>query len=305
MNTEMKDKESIRDRFVIFLKGVSMGLADIVPGVSGGTIALITGIYERLIFAIKSINPEIPLYILRKDFKKAKNEFLDIDFPLLVPLLLGIGTAFLIASRFILTALNKFPAYTYSFFFGLISASAILIYKRIGEKNYKALLTGFLGFLFAFWLVGQEAVKFGHNPLMVFLSGFIAICAMILPGISGSFMLLLIGQYKHMLGAVKNFSVEYPTLFIFITGAIISILTFSRILSYLLKKHKPKTLAFLTGLMVGALRLPFEKVINVTSNYSELNFTWTNFNILFTFIFAVLGLLAVFFLETDKEFIQN
>lgn len=297
----MRKQESLKNRLEFFLKGIFMGLADIIPGVSGGTIALITGIYERLIFAIKSIDPKIPLYFLKGNFKEAKEEFWDIDWILLVPLSLGIGTAFLVASRFILIALHNFPAYTYSFFFGLILASAVLIYTRIGEKDHKALLTGTIGALFAFWLVGQEAIKFGHNPLMIFIAGFIAICAMILPGISGSFMMLLIGQYEFLLGALKNVSTQYPTILIFMTGAIISILSFSRVLSYLLKKHEAKTLAFLTGLMVGALRLPFEEVINVSTNYPELNFAWSIQNIVLTLLFAFLGVVAVVLLEGKGE----
>lgn len=298
----MSNRESLKERLEIFFKGVFMGLADIIPGVSGGTIALITGIYERLIFAIKSIDPRLPLYVLKGNFKEARETFWDIDFFLLVPLVLGIGTAFLAASRVILIALNQFPAFTYSFFFGLILASAILIYRRIGEKSHKALFTGILGLMFAFWLVGQNAFQFNHTLPIIFVSGFIAICAMILPGISGSFMLLLLGQYEFLLSALKNFSTQYLILIVFMSGAIISILAFSRVLSYLLKNHEAATLAFLTGLMVGALRLPFEKVINVTEKYPELAFAWNIQNVLVTIIIGALGFIFVFVLERDQDY---
>jgi len=276
-----------------------MGLADIVPGVSGGTIALITGIYERLIFAIKSIDPRIVLYALKFDSKQFKEKIDDIDFALLVPLALGITSAFLAAARIIDYALRFYPAYTYSFFFGLILFSATLVYRRISKEDhsYQLLISAIAGCLFAVWLVGINYVGLVHHPLMIFISGLIAICAMILPGISGSFILLLLGQYHFLLGELKSFNL--PILSIFIFGAIIGLVTFSRILSYLFKNYESSTLAFLTGLMIGALRKPLEEVIFVTELQPDLNFAWNSASILLTLSFGLLGMLIVYVLERN------
>ncbi len=251
-----------------------MGLADIVPGVSGGTIALIEGIYERLIFAIKSIDLKFILYALRTPFdkeygKKAKQNFLNIDFRFLIPLALGIVSAFLAAAKVIPYILNNYPAQIYSFFFSLILISAGIVYRRIGNINIKTFIPGIFGFLFAFLFVGLEEYILGHSLLTIFITGFLAICAMVLPGISGSFIVLFLGQYEYMLNAlssIRAYSIEVGT---FLAGALISLLSFSRFLYYLLERYHSHTLFFLTGLMIGALRLPFQKVISVPELYQD------------------------------------
>lgn len=272
-----------------------MGLADIVPGVSGGTIALITGIYGRLISAITSIDPKSALYLGQGNFRKFKEKLKEIDFQFLFPLIIGIGLAFLAASRVILVGLNQFPAFTYSFFFGLILASAFLIYKRIGKKDhFSTFAIGGLGFLSAFLIVGQESANLSHSFPIIFLAGFIAICAMILPGISGSFMLLLIGQYEFMLSALHGFPSTYSVLIVFLTGAVISILSFSRVLSYLLENYRVYTLSFLAGLMLGALRLPFSKV------HFELYSVSNPPSLLVSILFGIIGVFLVSLLELAK-----
>lgn len=296
-----REQSSLKQSLIIFLKGVSMGLADIIPGVSGGTIALITGIYERLIFAIKSIDPRLVLYALKLDASKFKKAWKKIDFALLLPLALGITTAFLAAARVIDYALSFYPAFTYAFFFGLILVSAFVVYRRIQKKDhsYRLLMSAGAGFLFAIWLVGIDYLGLIHHPLMIFVSGFIAICAMILPGISGSFILLLLGQYHFLLGELK--SLNLPLLTIFIIGACLGLFTFSRVLSYLFKHHEGPTLAFLTGLMLGALRKPLEEVIFVTKIYPGLNFTWSPANITLTIAVGLAGSLLVYLLERNTK----
>lgn len=251
-----------------FLKGISMGLADIVPGVSGGTIALIEGIYERLIYSIKSIDLRIILYILGAPFNKeyggkAKQTFQKIDLRFLIPLAIGIVTAFLIAARFIEYALAEYPAYIFSFFFGLILISAWIVYQRIEKINIKTFIPSLIGFSFAFIFVGLNEFVLGHSLPIIFITGFFAICAMILPGISGSFIVLFLGQYEHMLNALSSIRTSWIDVGTFLAGALISLFSFSRLLYYLLEKYHSHTLFFLSGLMIGALRLPFEKVINV------------------------------------------
>lgn len=295
-----REQSSLKQSLAIFLKGISMGLADIVPGVSGGTIALITGIYERLIFAIKSIDPRLVLYAIKLNTDKFKKEMRRIDFALLVPLSLGIVTAFLTAARAIKYAINVYPVYTYAFFFGLILFSAILVYKSISrdDHSYQLLISASAGFLLAVWIVGIDYLGLVHHPLMIFISGFIAICAMILPGISGSFILLLLGQYHFLLGELV--SLNFPLLTIFMVGAGLGLFTFSRVLSYLFKRYESLTLAFLTGLMVGALRKPLEEVIFVTELHPKLNFIWSPLSILLTLSCGLIGILAVYLLERNS-----
>lgn len=235
----------LREKSVFFLKGICMGLADIVPGVSGGTIALITGIYERLIEAIESIKPG------------GKNK---IDLEFLLPLGAGIIIAFILASRVILFLLETYRSYIFSFFFGLIAASAIVVYRRTAEHTKKTLLLSLVGFIFSFYVVGLESLSLMHGVPMVFISGFLAICAMLLPGISGSFVLLFLGQYEYMLNVLHSVSSHWQTLTVFVTGAVVSLFTFSRTVGWFLRKDEEGTLAFLIGLMVGALRLPASKI---------------------------------------------
>lgn len=245
-----------------------MGLADIVPGVSGGTIALISGIYERLIFAIRSIDLKfIPLLIAsplkRKYLEEAKENFSSIDLKFLLSLGAGIVLAFLAASQVIRPALDRYPAYIYSFFFGLILISAQNVYQRIESINIKSFSFGAIGFLFAAFFVGLEGFSTNHSLPIIFLAGFLAICAMILPGISGSFIVLFLGQYEYMLEVLRSLHNHIPEVIVFLSGAVLSLLSFSRVISHFLREHYSKTLFFLTGIMIGALRLPLEKIIEV------------------------------------------
>lgn len=264
--TKERKKED-NGAFETFYKGSFMGIAEAIPGISGGSIALIVGIYERLISAIKSIDFKfIPYFFIsiwnRKYLKKTKDDFLSIDFSFLLPLVAGMGLAFLGAIIVIGPALEKYPAYIYSFFFGLILASAGVVYGRIGESNFRAFLAGIAGFLFAFLFVGLGKNVLGHANPIIFLSGFIAICAMILPGVSGAFMLLFLGQYEYMINALLSIRTYWIEVGTFMAGALLSLFLVSRPLSYALKKYRASTMFFLTGLMIGALRLPYEEVMD-------------------------------------------
>lgn len=235
-----------------------MGTADIVPGVSGGTIALITGIYERLVHAISSVDLRFISHFIKRDFDGAKKSIRNIDFQLFIPLLIGIGLAIILMSRVMDYFLQNFEAPTYAFFFGLILASAVLLYPKIEGLSIKILLFSVAGFLVGFFFTGLATLQIGHSLPIIFISGMIAICAMILPGISGAFILLLLNQYEYMLSVLKDF--QFLEIFIFIIGALIGILAFSRVLDRVLRKYKSFTLAFLIGLMLGALRLLYENV---------------------------------------------
>lgn len=257
-----------------FLKGVFMGLSDIVPGVSGGTIALIVGIYERFIFAIKSINFRFVLYIFkslsdRKYLKKARKSFFSIDFRFLFPLGAGIGSAFIAASFGISHVLHNYPAYIYSFFFGLILISAKIVYDRIEDPSPRGFIFLLIGFVFAFIFVDLEEITANHVLPLIFGAGFLAVCAMMLPGISGSFMVLFLGQYEYMIDALHSIQTHWTEIGVFLIGGLTGLLSFSRVISYFLRNYYEYTLLFLTGLMVGALRLPLKEVISALPDSPE------------------------------------
>lgn len=248
------------ETILIFLRGLFMGTADVIPGVSGGTIALITGIYERLIHAISRIDFRFLLYLVKGKFKEFKeNAINEIDFGLFVPLLLGIGLAILTMSKVISYLLTTYPAVTYAFFFGLILASAFFVYKHVGGLNVKNVTFLLVGFVFALIFVGLNPIQANHSLPVIFFSGVVAICAMILPGISGAFILLLLNQYEYMINVLNN--MQFTEIIVFVIGALIGILSFSRALDYLLNHHKSVTMSFLVGLMMGTLRLPYERTV--------------------------------------------
>ena len=276
---------NLKEIFLIFIRGFFMGSADTIPGVSGGTIALITGIYERLIHAISSIKVGFIRPLLKLDFKGFKNKLLEeIDFELFIPLILGIGIAILTLSKVITYLLEYHTAYTFSFFLGLILASAYILYTKLDEINIKLIILTIIGIVLSYIFVGLNPIAANHSLIVLFFSGLIAICAMILPGISGSFLLLLLGQYEYMLNSLNSLNIT--EIVVFIAGAIIGILGFSKILNYLLENYESATMAFLIGIMVGTLRLPINQV---TSN---LTGSW-----LVCLILAVIGVVLIIVLE--------
>lgn len=256
--------QKLKTLIAIFLRGLFMGSADIIPGVSGGTIALITGIYERLVHAISKIKFGFIRPLVKGEFSAARNSIREeVDFELFVPLLSGIALAILTLSKIIMFLITNYVAYTYAFFTGLILASAFIVYTQINGRSVRNVAFGVLGFVLAYLFVGLNPIQANHTLPVVFFSGFVAICAMILPGISGAFLLLLLNQYEYMLSVLNNLKiVEILT---FLTGAAMGILTFSRVLDYLLRNHEAVTMSFLVGLMIGTLRLPYNKIVPLES----------------------------------------
>jgi len=261
--------QSIRETIFLFLKGLFMGSADIIPGVSGGTIAFITGIYERLITALQSLNVVFFIYYL-KGFKysaykkKARESFYQMDLFFLLVLAAGIAIAFLTLANILGFFLETFPTYTYAFFFGLILSSAAFVYlahKKIFH-HWSFILFVLLGFIVGYGIVGIETVQMQHSYIILFFSGVISFCAMILPGLSGAFILLILGQYEFMLGVLRQFTrLDFSSLLFgvsYLFGGIVGLLVFSRLLSYLLKRYRMATLSCILGLMLGALRKPGE-----------------------------------------------
>jgi putative membrane protein len=250
-------------------------------------MALITGIYQRLVHAISQINANFLLAALKGDFAKSKAELLKWDFNLFIPLLAGIGLAVLTMSKVMTVMLTVYTAPTFAFFFGLILASAGFVYKHVDELNFKNIIFLVIGFVFAIIFVGLNPIQANHTLPIIFLSGMVAICAMILPGISGAFLLLLLNQYEYMLAALNQ--LKFVDIIVFCLGAVIGILSFSRLLNYLLEHHKSVTMAFLVGLMIGTLRLPYGRI--VTSMDSVIP----------VIVAAVVGFVLVIVLEKQFE----
>lgn len=247
----------------LFLTGMAMGGADIVPGVSGGTIAFIFGIYEELLESIKLLSGEVLGLVLKGKIVQA---FKTIPFSFLIPVGLGVLVSLASLASIISYLLAEKPAYLWSFFFGLVIASIILVRKRVVTWNmhdYAALILASIG---TYFLVGAVPVETPNTPLALFLSGAIAICAMILPGISGSFLLVIMGKYEQVLGAVVD--KDIATLAIFAAGALFGLAVFSRLLSWLFNKHHDLILSVLIGFMIGSLRKiwPWKEVIMTRIN---------------------------------------
>ena len=225
-----------------------MGAADVVPGVSGGTIAFITGIYEELLNSIRSVNGEAVKLLL-------KFRFLDlwkhINGNFLVVLVSGILFSIALLARLVLFLLNDYPELLWSFFFGLIVASAVVVSKKITRWTWGVILAGLLGTALAYYITVATPTQTPESYWFIFLSGAIAICAMILPGISGSFLLVLLAKYEFILNAVKDFKVDIVA--VFGLGCVTGILAFSHVLNWMLKHYHNITVALLTGFMVGSL----------------------------------------------------
>ncbi|GIU12127.1 MULTISPECIES: DUF368 domain-containing protein [unclassified Shewanella] len=246
-----------------YLKGMAMGAADVVPGVSGGTIAFIAGILDPLLESIKKINPSLFGVIKEKGIKAA---FMHINGPFLVCVFGGILTSIFTLAKLITYLLDTHPIPVWSFFFGLIVISVIHMLKQVKGFTFGRLALFAIGVAFAWGITMLNPIALEMTYLNVFLGGCIAITAMILPGISGSFILLLLGLYTPVIGAVKNF--EIGIIVTFAAGAAIGILCFSHVLSALLRKFHDATLVFLIGLMLGTLGKiwPWKEVLTFREN---------------------------------------
>lgn len=234
--------------FITFLKGVAMGAADVVPGVSGGTIAFITGIYDTLLESIRRINPSLVSIIKQDGFRAA---FQHINGIFLVALFSGVLFSIATLAKLISWLLEHHPIPLWSFFFGLILVSVFHMLKQVQTKSISRLIFLLFGIGFAYAITILHPLELEPSSLNILIVGAVAICAMILPGISGSFILLLLGMYAPILGAVK--SLEINILLLFALGCICGLLSFSHLLSWLLNRFRDITLVFLTGLMIGTL----------------------------------------------------
>lgn len=282
---------------MLSVKGMCMGAADVVPGVSGGTIAFITGIYDELINSIKSINAAS----LKMFFTGKWGEFWKmINGKFLLFLLAGIGISVFSLAKIITWLLVAYPVLVWSFFFGLVLASTWFVGKDVKERNWKTALGFLLGAALAFYITVATPAETPSHFLFIFLCGAIAICAMILPGISGSFILVLLGKYFFIMEAVKT--LDLKVIAIFGIGACVGITSFSRLLSYALSHMRNITLAVLSGFMLGSLNKvwPWKETIEgVEQNVAPNAFVWQ------AVCLALLGFVMVYGIEKISSKSEN
>ncbi len=294
------------DYFIILLKGVAMGAADVVPGVSGGTIAFISGIYEELLSSISGINIS-NLKLLKKEGIKSAWKALNGNF--LLALLSGIFISIVSLAKLISWLLENKPILVWSFFFGLVLASILFVGKQIEKWNVPTIILFVLGAFAAYFITTlHPAISESSSLLFYFFAGALAICAMILPGISGSFILVLLGAYKPVLDAIHNRNFQLLAVVVF--GAIVGILSFSKVLRWLFDHHKNYTLAVLTGFILGSLNKiwPWKETLNtrVNSHGIEVPFNEQSVSpfsyqgdpqLMMSIILAITGIAVILLLE--------
>ncbi len=323
----MPEKRSLTQYVLISLKGLAMGAADVVPGVSGGTIAFIAGIYEELITTIDKLDTGFFKIWKKEGFWAA---FAHYNIAFLIALFGGIAVSILSLAKLITYLLHDYPLLLWSFFFGLIIASILYIGKQITNWGAGVFIAGILGIAISYYITIAEPVHTPSSAIFIFISGFIAIIAMILPGISGSFILLLLGSYAVILGTVRNFVDGILTtdwelvrtsalkLGLFLIGCIVGLKVFSKALTYLFKNYQNLTLSLLTGFMIGALNKvwPWKEVLSYREDSHgemvpllEKSILPSHFDgdpkIFWVLIVAIIGFLTIFLLERFAKAKKN
>lgn len=315
----MDRRTAVTGWLIIYAKGICMGTADAVPGVSGGTIALVTGIYERLIGAITAVSPGrlrslLAFVVPGEDRDEAWQAATEMDLVFLVVLGTGVVTAIITVTRLVDTAIETIPVLTFGFFFGLIAASAVVLWGDVHLDTRGRVAAAIAGFVFAFVVSGRAAATLGHQSIVVFFAGLIAVSALVLPGISGSLILILIGQYEFMIGtlretvdgliavvlggSVPGLTPSLVTVVTFVSGAVVGLFTTSHVVQWALSRRREATLAFLVSLIVGALRAP---VADVSRRLAETNQGWTP-ELVGTFLAAaVVGGVVVLLVERSTS----
>lgn len=283
----------------ILLRGMLMGAADIVPGVSGGTMAFITGIYQRLLTAITAFDLVLARLVFGGRWAEAWRRA---DGAFLVALVGGIGVSVFSLARVITLLLDTQPLALWSFFFGLILASAAVLLRHVAAWSPPAVAGLAAGVVFAGFIGLSPAFDFPVGPVSFFVAGFIAICAMILPGVSGSFILVLLGMYPRVLAAIETF--DLPLLLLFALGAACGLLAFSRLLRFVLERFHAITLATLTGFLIGSLPVVWPWKLNSPGEVParpvgppEYAAVFGTSDLVSCIVLIGVGFLAVWFLE--------
>ena len=303
MKNQTEFHRSLMDYLELGIKGFCMGASDVIPGVSGGTMAFILGIYEELIDSIRSFDLEFLRLLVSLRLRDALDH---VSWQFLIAVGTGILTAVFTLARILSWLLQNRPVLIWSFFFGLIVASVFTVSRYIERWSPSIFVWIGLGAISAYFVVGMIPISTPDTPWFLFMSGAIAICAMILPGISGAFVLVLLGKYNYVLEAVNQH--DFFTLFLVAAGAVAGLTTFVRLLKWLFDRHHDLTVAILTGLMLGSLRKvwPWKETLQtmtdahghliVTAQANILPSCWNN-EVMAALCLAALGLLVVFFLE--------
>ena len=284
----------------LYLKGVFMGIAEIIPGVSGGTIAFITGIYEELINSIKSVDGNSIKLLLSLKFSLFWKQ---INGTFLLTLLMGMLTSILALSRVIVFLIDQHPFKIWGFFFGLIIASAIVIFYQVKTLNSKVVVSTLIGLMVSSYIALEAPSSTPNSNLFIFISGAIAISAMILPGISGSFILVFLSKYEFILSSLNNFDVAVIS--IFIGGCVVGLVTFSRVFSYLFKIYNDVVISVLIGFLLGSLFKiwPFYKVLEYNASNEPV---YTNpvlpsqgqeSELIYFIVFSIIGFTSMWLLE--------
>jgi len=296
-----------KDYVVLYLKAFLMGMADLIPGVSGGTIAFITGIYESLLDAVGSVNKRSLSALFRFDVKG----FLSIvHIRFLVPLVFGMLSAIFLLARLMHYLMNDHPIPTWATFFGLIAASIVVVFKQLDNpKEMGNIISLLVGAVFAWIMVSLIPVDTPTDSWFIYLCGIIGISAMILPGLSGSFLLLILGKYEFITGAVKSPFVDghMVILLTFVAGSLTGVAGFSRVLNWFLKHYRSQTMAFLTGILIGSMKKvwPWKEVLETkvvrgkTRILREANILPESFDsqVVLALALAIIGFIAVIWME--------
>jgi len=278
------------DYLILFFKGVFMGIADAMPGISGGTIALLVGIYEELVNTISRLNLRIISEFKIRDFnsfwKKINGNFL-------ITLILGISISLISFVKVSASLLENYPLFVWSFFLGLIFATIYVIFKLINKWYLTNFIILFFCIFFSVYISSFTVDVTNEISLIyIFMSGIIASSAMILPGISGSLVLVILGVYTYMIKSLDN--LELVVIFTFIFGSLIGLLSFSKILKYLFKNYRDLTYTIMLGLVIGSIEKawPWNK---------ELAVEISNLNMFFSISLVIFGLIIVLLVERLKK----
>ena len=278
------------DYIILFFKGIFMGIADAIPGISGGTIALLFGIYEELIESISELKLSLFSELKNKGFKSFW-EKLNGNF--LLVLVSGIGISLISFVKISASFLESFPLFIWSFFLGLIFATVYVIYKLINQWHNLNFFFLIISIIFSIFLSSFSAYDTDEISLLYILfSGIIASSAMILPGISGSLILVILGVYAYLIKALDN--LELIVIFTFISGAIIGLLGFSKILKYLFNNHRDATYTIMLGLVIGSIE-------NVWPWNKSFSTELSNLNLFLSISLVILGFVIVILLEKIKK----
>ncbi|MFA8451364.1 MAG: DUF368 domain-containing protein [Bacteroidales bacterium] len=299
----------MKEYISLIFKGIAMGAANVIPGVSGGTIALITGIFERLINAIKSFDLKALKLLLGGKFKDLAKK---IDLYFLISIFAGIFIALVSLAKLFKFLFDDYPVYIWAFFFGLVIASIYFVGRTIEKWNTSVIITFIIGAAAALSITFLSPASENNNFLYLMLCGVVAICSMILPGLSGSFVLILMGNYQLiMIDAINNRDIM--TLIPVAIGAALGLVAFSHFLSWVFKKYKNQTISLLTGFILGSLgilwpwqtkiylmdagEIVMKKGLPVISKYERFIPEHFNTEVIIAIILAILGFLSIYLIE--------